>query len=308
LSLALDALIVVTMVAVALRALFARELFTGVVLYIVFGLLMSLAWVRLRAPDIALAEAAIGAGLTGALLIMAAAHSSRGAARRWGGARGALTSAAAAMLTALLIASALVPAAAGLGGEVAQALDATGVTHPVTAVLLNLRAYDTWLETGVLLLAVLGSRALGAPATRGATLVRDPVTDGLLAIMMPLMLLVAGFLLWLGTGAPGGAFQAGAVLGSAGVLVLIIRRYAPVLDEAVPRVLLVAGFAAFSVAAVVPLLFRRSLLEFRGATAGYAIMAVEIAVMITVAAALVLLFGAARDAGSERRRQGKAAS
>jgi uncharacterized MnhB-related membrane protein len=39
------------------------------VLFIIFGLLMSLAWARLAAPDIGLAEAAIGAGLTGALLL-----------------------------------------------------------------------------------------------------------------------------------------------------------------------------------------------------------------------------------------------
>ena len=37
--------------------------------FIVFSLLMTLAWARLAAPDIALAEAAIGAGLTGALLL-----------------------------------------------------------------------------------------------------------------------------------------------------------------------------------------------------------------------------------------------
>ncbi len=35
---------------------------------------MAVAWVRLSAPDIALAEAAIGSGLTGALLLDAAAQ------------------------------------------------------------------------------------------------------------------------------------------------------------------------------------------------------------------------------------------
>ena len=39
------------------------------VLFIAFGLLMALAWMRLRAPDIALAEAAVGSGITGALLL-----------------------------------------------------------------------------------------------------------------------------------------------------------------------------------------------------------------------------------------------
>ena len=35
---------------------------------------MALLWVRLEAPDVALAEAAIGAGLTGALLMAALAR------------------------------------------------------------------------------------------------------------------------------------------------------------------------------------------------------------------------------------------
>lgn len=53
----------------AWSALASRDLFRAVVLFIAFGLLLALAWTRLDAPDIALAEAAIGAGLTGALLL-----------------------------------------------------------------------------------------------------------------------------------------------------------------------------------------------------------------------------------------------
>ena len=56
------------------RALASQNLFKAIVLFIAFGLLMSLAWVRLGAPDVALAEAAIGAGLTGALLMAALAQ------------------------------------------------------------------------------------------------------------------------------------------------------------------------------------------------------------------------------------------
>jgi energy-converting hydrogenase B subunit D len=64
-----DAVLALALVVVAWRAVVARELFASVVLYIAFGLLLALTWVRLDAPDIALAEAAIGAGLTGALLL-----------------------------------------------------------------------------------------------------------------------------------------------------------------------------------------------------------------------------------------------
>ncbi len=65
----LDLLLGLTLVATAGLALAARDMFRAVIMFIVFGLLMALAWVRLQAPDIALAEAAIGAGLTGVLLL-----------------------------------------------------------------------------------------------------------------------------------------------------------------------------------------------------------------------------------------------
>ncbi len=52
----------------------SEGLFRAIVLFIAFGLLMSLAWVRLGAPDVALAEASIGAGLTGALLLSSLAR------------------------------------------------------------------------------------------------------------------------------------------------------------------------------------------------------------------------------------------
>jgi energy-converting hydrogenase B subunit D len=73
-DLAFDAVLAAALVWVAWRALTVPDLFRAVVLFIAFGLLLSLTWVRLRAPDLALAEAAIGAGLTGALLIDAVGH------------------------------------------------------------------------------------------------------------------------------------------------------------------------------------------------------------------------------------------
>lgn len=64
-----DLILGVSLVWLCWRVLSTRDLFKAVVLFIVFGLLMALAWVRLQAPDIALAEAAIGSGLTGALML-----------------------------------------------------------------------------------------------------------------------------------------------------------------------------------------------------------------------------------------------
>lgn len=73
----LDGLIIAALILLAWRVLQTPDIFKSVFLFIVFGLIMALAWVRLKAPDIALAEAAIGAGLTGVLLLDAARHFNR---------------------------------------------------------------------------------------------------------------------------------------------------------------------------------------------------------------------------------------
>ena len=68
-GLVFDGLLAVALPLLTWRVLAARGLFTSVVLFIALGLLLALAYLRLAAPDVALAEAAIGAGVTGALLL-----------------------------------------------------------------------------------------------------------------------------------------------------------------------------------------------------------------------------------------------
>jgi energy-converting hydrogenase B subunit D len=69
-----DALLAAALLWSAARVLATPRRFEAVVLFVAFGLLMALCWMRLGAPDVALAEAAIGAGLTGALLFSALAR------------------------------------------------------------------------------------------------------------------------------------------------------------------------------------------------------------------------------------------
>jgi uncharacterized MnhB-related membrane protein len=68
-GLVLDTLLVVMLLWLVWAALAGPDLFRGIVLFIAFGLVLSMSWARLGAPDVALAEAAIGAGLAGALLL-----------------------------------------------------------------------------------------------------------------------------------------------------------------------------------------------------------------------------------------------
>lgn len=67
-----DVLMLATLLGLALATLTSREPRRAAILFIAFGLWLALVWARLGAPDVALAEAAIGAGLGGALMLAAA--------------------------------------------------------------------------------------------------------------------------------------------------------------------------------------------------------------------------------------------
>jgi multisubunit Na+/H+ antiporter MnhB subunit len=106
----------------------------------------------------------------------------------------------------------------GLADLVAEQAAELDLRQPVTAVLLVFRGYDTWLELAVLLAAALGVTAL----LRGAALGRrrigipaEPLLAAFTRLLLPLALMVAGYILWLGTQDPGGAFQGGVVAAAA---------------------------------------------------------------------------------------------
>jgi len=72
-----DLVLLMTLLALAVAAVTSPEPRRAVMLFIAFGLWLSLVWARLHAPDVALAEAAIGAGLGGALMLAAARRAAR---------------------------------------------------------------------------------------------------------------------------------------------------------------------------------------------------------------------------------------
>ena len=51
----------------AVATVFTKRLLTAVVIYMSFSLIMSIIWVLLQAPDLAITEAAVGAGITSIL-------------------------------------------------------------------------------------------------------------------------------------------------------------------------------------------------------------------------------------------------
>lgn len=190
--------------------------------------------------------------------------------------------------------------AQGLQAEVLGKMDQSGVTHPVTAVLLNFRGYDTLLEMAVLLLALLGVWSLGGLAEARPESAPGPVLDTLKQVLVPVLIVVSGYLLWAGAHAPGGAFQAGAVLGAAGVLLLLTGWRLPRRAAGYPlRIMLVAGVAVFLMVAALPLPGGRQFLEYDPTYAGVLILVVEAFAMVSIGVTLAALFHGAEPADRE---------
>lgn len=192
------------------------------------------------------------------------------------------------------------PAHIHLPEQVLTQLDATGVTHPVTAVLLNFRGYDTLLEVMVLLLALLGVLAqIGKREQRNLSAgfrFSQPYLQVLLwlvRMIVPLMVLVAGYLLWVGGHQPGGAFQAGAVVAAAGVL-LNLSGVLPSWAEPTwsLRTGLVFGLMVFLLvaAAVMVAASPGLLLQYPPASAGILISLIEMGLTLSLGLILAGLF------------------
>lgn len=65
----IDVFLCACVLIIAASMFLVKQSFTAIVLFISFGLAITLCWIRLNAIDVAIAEAAIGAGLTGAMLL-----------------------------------------------------------------------------------------------------------------------------------------------------------------------------------------------------------------------------------------------
>jgi multisubunit Na+/H+ antiporter MnhB subunit len=175
---------------------------------------------------------------------------------------------------------------------VSENLAQSGVTHPVTAVLLNFRGFDTLLEIAVMLVALLGVLAT-LPADRRPAAVHeggDAMLPLFSRVAVPLMLLCALYLLWAGAFRPGGAFQAGALLAAA-LALLHLARLIPAWPSPLPllRSGLIAGFLVF-LAIATALLTEGALLQYPPAYAGLLILAIESALTVSLALILAGLF------------------
>jgi multisubunit Na+/H+ antiporter MnhB subunit len=284
-----------------------RETYSATVGFVAYGLLVALVWVRLDAVDVALTEAAIGGGLGGVLLLGAAARL-RNSELVLTQAPGKATQVAAAVLAALTGAALagavlLLPnPAPSLAPTVVGHAWATGMSNPVTNVLMAFRAMDTMLEKVVLLLAIIGVWSLapdgawgGHPGPRHQA---DPrgVLAFLARLLPPVGIVVGIYILWTGANHPGGAFQGGAILASMWLLTIMagLTDMPPVSSRRL-RLVLIAGPGLFLIVGLVGLWFGAAFLAYPPALAKPLILGIEVAMILTIAATLGLLIAGAPE-------------
>ena len=298
---AFDTGFAVLVLGVAVWTIAARDTFAAVVGFVAYGLLLALVWLRLAAPDVALTEAAIGSGVTGGLLLGASIRLRRTGAATAGERPGATLRLAAAVLCILVSAGLaaivlLLPEPAPtLAPQAAANMAATGLGNPVTAVLMAYRAFDTLLETVVLLLALLGiwslapDRVWGGFPGRGHDADPHGVLSFVAQLLVPVGILVGIHIFWVGSVAPGGEFQGATILAAMWILTMMAGLVdAPPVSGRWLRILLVAGPAVFFAIGLAGFAMAGAFLAYPAPYAKLLILAIEIPVTLSIAATLAL--------------------
>jgi multisubunit Na+/H+ antiporter MnhB subunit len=299
-DLAFDISLAGLLLAIALWTIVARAIFPAIVLFMVYGLLLGIVWVRLSAVDVALTEAAIGGGVTSMLLLGAAARlQGKNVASEQLGLPGRL----AAALLCIFVTAGLAYAvflrpevAATLAPMAKENLAESGLGNPVAGVLFVYRALDTLLEKVVLLLALVGVWSLakdemwgGIPGLR---VYAQPsgILVYLAQVLPPIGIMVGIYMFWAGANYPGGAFQGGTVLAAMWLLVMMARlQDVPATSAPWVRLCLVVGPVAFLAIGLSGFVFAGSFLGYPEGHAKPLIIIAEATLTLSIGVTLALL-------------------
>jgi multicomponent Na+:H+ antiporter subunit B len=317
-------IITLTLLAIsAVATIESRNLFISSMWFGIFSLLMAANFFILDAADVALTEAAVGAGVSAVLFLGALALTAEHE-------HGASTTPRWVPVTVLAIASAVLVYATFqqpvLGDPMApvhqhvapwylsETPNLVDIPNVVAAVLASFRAYDTLGEVivvfaaGVGVLSVLGFRPKRRRAVSGdqvAQRVRGIQHHAVLRVVgkliIPFLLLFGLFVQFHGEYTPGGGFPAGALFTAAIMLYAILEgadRSARVMPQRVMLIFAALGATLFTTVGIACILLGGNFLEYNVLLANdiaaqqLGIVLVEFGVGVTVAAVLIAIFNA----------------
>ncbi len=320
----LFAVFLLTLLALTAVAIVRTEnLFVAVMLTGIFSLLMAANFFVLDAADVALTEAAVGAGISTVLflgaLALTAEHERSVVSGRW------LSMGIVVVTTLILIYATfdkprLGDPRAPVHQHVApwyldQTPELIGIPNVVTAVLGSFRGYDTLGEVFVVVTAcigvlfILGVRRGGySPSpdgdrltTAGSGLRHHLIPKVVGRLLIPFIVLFGLYVLFHGEYGPGGGFQAGAIIATGIILYALLDGEAQAL-KAVPRPVLmgmvVGGATLYGAVGVAGIALGGSFLDYsvladdpvKGQQLG--ILIIEVGVGLAVCGSLLSIFHA----------------
>ena len=297
-----------------------QNLFIAVMLMGIASLLIAANFFLLDAADVALTEAAVGAGVSTVLFLGALALT---AERERAPSSRRILSCIVVAATALVIIYATFDKPqfgdpnAPVQVHVApwyleKAREHIDIPNVVTAVLGSFRGYDTLGEVfvvftagiGVLFLLSSGSHSgtEGSPLSEANVGLRHHLIPQVLGrLLIPFILLFGLYVLFHGEYGPGGGFQAGAIIAASVVLFALLegeKRALRVIPQAVLLAMTAGGAILFSAVGVACMLLGGNFLDYsvladnpiKGQQIG--ILMIEVAVGITVTGVLLSIFHA----------------
>lgn len=306
----------------AVLAVNARDLFVSTVWLSVFSLMMASNFFILDAADVAITEAAVGAGVSTVLFLSALALTGEKESGR-GGYRLLPSVALLTLAVVLIVVSLDQPRLGDPSAPVHQHvapwfLSETPVLidipNVVTAVLASFRGYDTLGETlvvftaGIGVLAVLGFRPkrkaviTAAEVSRKTVRIRDHLVLRVVGkLLIPVIMLFALVVQFHGEYSPGGGFSAGALFASAVMLYGILEgadRSMKVMPQLVMLRLAALGASIYTFVGIFGMILGGNFLDYSvlssNPVAGQqlGILLIEFGVGLTVASVLVMVFNA----------------
>ena len=65
-----ESILLLSLIVCALSVAFVRDLLTSIIIFMSYSLIMCIIWIILQSPDLAITEAAVGAGVTSILFFL----------------------------------------------------------------------------------------------------------------------------------------------------------------------------------------------------------------------------------------------
>jgi len=291
-----------------------RDLFAIVMLFSIYSLASASFFVNLDAVDVALTEAAVGAGISTVLMLGTLAMTRRHEERRPRQPH-LLPLFIVAVTGAVLIYGTLdMPHFADPAAPIHQHVvpryieqsgTEIGIPNIVASILASYRGFDTLGETAVVFTAGLGVLTLLGRFGRreelsdGRSMYHDMILRVIGKALVPLMLLFALYVQFHGELGPGGGFQAGVVAAAAFILYSIVfgwDRAQKIISPFALNIMMACGVSLYALVGVAGMLLGGEFLNYNvlgSYPAGgqhLGIFLVELGVGITVAAVMLSIY------------------